>query len=714
MYARRLPLAALVAALVATFAVACSDDDSQTNNQTLGDVGPDSQTDAADTSDDADAAVDLGTRVRFDPTSDDFFSVPFPSDTRRKEDGSFGFSDWDGAYDNGLLKLWFDAADDLMDGWGLVSGVFVHFSEPIDPSTLPQTIEASTSTDEGFPSVFLMDVDPDSPQQGEMLPIDCKFTEGEGTIHDANLLGCISPFGVVRRPNTRYAFVVTTQVTDTDGEPLVPDAAMAELLAGEDVEGVNGTVAAQPYIDAKELLTDAGLSDGAIASITLFTTGDPASRLVRINEYYRNLPDPQFDPSTLTFVEELDDYVVLRGTYEVPIIQAGERPYSSPPDGKIVFDDSGVPVEQAKDSVPFLVTIPKTPMPEGGFPVLMYMHGSGGEMQELIDRGARPDLDTPAPHGTGPGGVVAPYGIAGFAAEFPFHGTRFSPPDTTGLKLYDLLNNPRATVDNFIVSANEVTLHARLLANVEIDPSVANDLVDTGDAADGKIRFNADSFTAMGQSMGSTIGLPALTVSEEIDAGILSGSGGTLIETALESIKPFRLKPILKRALGYRNDEVLDRYDIALSAVQQTWDFVDPVVHARHAIHEPHPNTPAKHILQHSGIDDGYFSVESRTALSGALGIDFAEPVAETEALDLMTLIAPDHAQPLATPVSANIDGTMTGVVGMYEPSVMDGHNVAYQRDDAKAQYACFVKTVGADGAPEFRAVQDAQPETCE
>jgi hypothetical protein len=704
LYIHRRLLFVLLASLLI---VACSDDGAETNNGALSDAG-------SDTSTDSDAGEDLGARLRFEPSSDDFFSVPFPSDTRLKADGSFGFSDWDRAYRNDLLSLWFDAADDLLEGWGLVSGIFVHFTAPLDASTLPSTVEETASAEGGWPSVFLMDVDPDSPVQGGLLPIDCKFTEAEGTYHDANLLGCISPFGVVRLPSTRYAFVVTTQVTDADGEALTTDAAMAKLLAGEDVEGKNGTIAAAPYAQARDFLVAEGLPADEISSITLFTTGDPAARLVRLNDWFRTLPEPEIDEDSLSFVEEFDDYVVLRGTYQVPIIQAGTRPYGTPPDGKVVFDAAGDPVEQATDTVPFLITLPKTAMPDGGWPILLYMHGSGGEMQELIDRGPRPELETDAPRGTGPGGVVAPYGIAGFAAEFGFHGTRFDPPDTTGLKLYDLLNNPRATVDNFLISANEVTLHARLLKGLTIDPAVANGLVDVGGAADGLVRFNSDSFTAMGQSMGSTIGPPALTVTQDIDAGILSGSGGTLIEVALKAIKPQNLKPLLETILNYGRDEEMDRFDPILSALQQVWDYVDPIVHARHAIHELHPNTPAKHILQHSGVDDGYFSVQSRTALSAALGIDFAEPVEEGEALEIMSIAAPEHDQALATPISANIDGSHTGVVAMYQPSVMDGHNVAYQRDDAKAQYACFAKTVGSAGAPVLKGADEAGVGSCE
>jgi len=402
------------------------------------------------------------------------------------------------------------------------------------------------------------------------------------------------------------------------------------------------------------------------------------------------------------------------------VVQSGEAPFDAPPAGKIVFDDAGAPVEQSTDTVPFLLTIPKSPMPAEGWPTMMYMHGSGGEMQELIDRGARTDKNdaTTASRGTGPGGVVAPYGIAGFAAEFGFHGTRFSPSDTTGLKLYNLLGNPRAAVDNFLVAANEVTLHGRLLSGLSIDPQSIAEVaaaVDVSEASDGMIRFNDERLSAMGQSMGSTIGLPALTISKKIDAGILSGSGATLIEVALKTTKPVTLKPILRGMLRYRSDEEMDRFDPILNTLQFAWDFVDPAVHGRHLFTELHPDTPAKHVLQHSGVDDGYFSIYSRTALSGAIGLDFVDPNPEPETLEIMKIIAPDHATPLSAPVQANLaDGTITGVVAVYEPEVMDGHNIAYQVDDTKAQYACFARSVGVGDAPVFRSVADSQVDTCD
>ena len=55
----------------------------------------------------------------------------------------------------------------------------------------------------------------------------------------------------------------------------------------------------------------------------------------------------------------------------------------------------------------------------------------------------------------------------------------------------------------------------------------------------------------------------------------------------------------------------------------------------------------------------------------------------------------------------------MTAVVVQYPPSVLDGHHVAYQRDDAKAQYACFVYTTGEGRSPVLASVKQASVENC-
>ena len=657
--------------------------------------------------------VPEGTAMRFDVAGFEagaYFDLPFPDDLRRGEDFDGVFLSWPGAARNSLLGRWFAAADELLEGWGLSSAVFGYFQGPLDATTIPRTPEESVDFSGEGPSVFLVDVDPGSSHQGEVLPIRCDFREQAGTFHDANQLGCISPFGVLRRPSTRYALVLTDGVKDREGESIVADETMARLLAGIDVNTPRGVIQAEPYQEALEVVSSLGVETDRVASVVLFTTMDPSARLRRINNWYRELPTPELSEDGLEVVESFDDFVLLQGTYDVPVIQEGERPYPQPPQGRILFDEAGQPDMVDTQRIRFYLTIPRMEASAEGFPVLFYLHGSGGVAEELIERGPRPDPSTSPPPGTGPGGVVAPYGIAGFAADFNLHGMRHTPRDTTGLQLYNLLNNPRAAVDNFIIAANEVTLHARLVEALEIQVSDVEGLAGLLPEGVETIRFNQDGFAAMGQSMGSTIGLPALTVDDRIRAGIFSGSGGVLIEVALRSMRPINVGAALRIALGYQSEEELNRFDPILSAVQHVWDFVDPVSHASFVFLEPHEGIPPKHSLQHSGLDDGYFSPESRAAFSTALGAPLVEPLLEEEALDQMGWRGLD--QVLDLPVEGNVNG-VTAVVTQYEPSVLDGHNVAFQRADAQAQYACFIRSLVGEDAPTLRSFEDSLPENC-
>lgn len=659
--------------------------------------------------------VQPGARLRFDPASEAFFDVPFPSDTRRDETGRPQFKNWEKAYRNNVLKLWFNATDDLVSGFSPVAGFFLTFDAPLDDDSLP-TIESSTSTQDGWPSIALVDVDADSPERGRMFPLECRINTFEGRLRVANQVGCIPPWGVMRRVNTEYAIVVTRDLRAADGEATSSSEAMQSLLAGQDVEGRFGTVPAKPYVDARDFLVEQGLDTSSIMAIDLFTTGDPTARLRRINTFYRALPEPTVDEvSGLAMVKDYGEYFVVEGHYSVPIIQEGSFPYNSPPSGKVVFDEQGNVQQVDTQRIRFYLTLPRAPMASTGYPTLMYLHGSGGVSQQLMERGPYGEDGSPPPEGSGPARVIAPYGIAGFAADFQFHGMRYDPPDTSGLVLYNLFGNPRGTIDNFLVAANEVTLHARLLRGLVIDPTTIRNLpagsLDLSASADGLIRFDEDAFVTMGQSMGSTIGLPAATIDDYTDATILSGSGGSLIEIASTSSQPVDVSAVLRTFLSYKNNEPLDQFDPVLHILQHVWDLVDPLAYSPNVFQEPFDGIPAKHVLQHSGIMDGYFSPEGRAGLSAALGVTLVAPELEPVALDIMRLVGLE--QVLMPPVSGNHASGVTAVVTQYQPSVLDGHHVAYQRDDAKAQYACFVKTLAITGIPVLAAVPDASVQDC-
>ena len=154
----------------------------------------------------------------------------------------------------------------------------------------------------------------------------------------------------------------------------------------------------------------------------------------------------------------------------------------------------------------------------------------------------------------------------------------------------------------------------------------------------------------------------------------------------------------------------LDEFDPVLSALQQLWDLVDPIAHGRFLVEEPHEGISPTHALQHSGLEDGYFSPESRAALSTAIGAQIVEPLIEDVAMLSMELRGLDTV--LTLPAGGNREG-VTALVTQYEPSVLDGHNVAFQREDTQVQYACFTLSVGVEAAPRVFSVADSGPGEC-
>ena len=89
-------------------------------------------------------------------------------------------------------------------GFATNGAIFFPFDGPIDPTTLPDPA-ASLAAES---SVFLVDVDPASPQFDERIPVDLQFKEAAETHSPANLLVMLPRPGASLRPSTQYAAVI--------------------------------------------------------------------------------------------------------------------------------------------------------------------------------------------------------------------------------------------------------------------------------------------------------------------------------------------------------------------------------------------------------------------------------------------------------------------------------------------------------------------------
>jgi hypothetical protein len=630
------------------------------------------------------AYVERPTQAVYDPSSSDFWALPLPSDLRRQPDGTLGLGRWPGDWNSQMVAMWLAAADaELTDGWGLSSGVFLRVSGALDPSSLPATPEASVAPDA---TVQLIDIDPNSPERGRRFPLEVQYADQGDRYAPNNLLSARPLPGFLRLPLTHYALVVTDGVKDAQGQALGRSRPFHDLITGQG--GSAGPLAHLAKL-TDFLASDDALKPEQVVAAAVFRTTDPNRTLLPLAAWYESLPTPELtEPWTLA--ETYPDYQVLNARYRVPVIQHDTRPYARSGEGLLAFTSDGTPEVRGHQDVRLALTIPRRPQPEDGFPLTVYMHGSGGNWHQAIERGAKAEVeDAPdAEPGTGPAAYLARRGVATVAFDFPLHGDRNSPPDTTGLMLYNLTGNVRGTIANFNAAAAELTLLSRLMLSTRVDAALSDDL-DPGSAPDGTIGFDPARLSAMGQSMGSTLGTSWATIDPRLKGIMLSGSGGSLIEIAVAATEPFDVRNTLELFMGM--DRPLHRAHPLLHAMQNVWDLVDPVVKGPYVVARPHPGIPPKDVLMSAGIRDGYFHPRAENALAIALQIPLVGSAVDAAIVQSMALAGVPQAD---YPLKGNVNGKAAAVAQYAAPFSL-GHYVAFNQAEARHTYTCFLQSVG-------------------
>ncbi len=634
--------------------------------------------------------VERATRGVWDPDGPDFWDRPLPSDRRRGPSGRFDLRRYPGADASDLLEDWFSVADARLDGWGVSSGVFHRFTGPLDPASLPASPEASL---EPSSPVFLLDVDRRSPERGRRFPLWVKTLDDRlDRYTPPHLLAAVPVFGFVRRPATTYALVVTTGVRDDAGAPVGRSRPFHDAFEAGEFAPLTETLEAEDF------------DLGEVAAAALFTTLDHEKALRDLAAWAERLPAPTLD-EPWTVVQDHPSFQVLEARFLVPVIQSGNRPYTGPGEGRILRDERGQPRVVETQSTRLLLSLPKQVPPDAGFPLTLHLHGSGGDAEDSFDRGPlledRPRNQQPRPApGTGPAHWLARRGVASLGVDFPLHGIRHRPADTSGLLLYNLFGNIGATIDNFLVSAMELTLVSRLAVGLEIDRAEVATSTAAAPWGTGVVRFDPARLTAMGQSMGSTIGTPWATVDPRLAGIVLSGAGGILVDIATHAIEPVPVKGVAELALRLEPGEEIHLFHPALHAAQNLWDLVDPVAKASRVVLDPFPGVPPKHVLMTAGYLDGYFAPTSQAAMAVALGVPLAGTTVEPVLPATLRLAG---QEPVSLPLSGNLAGR-TAAVLHYEAPNVNGHYVVFNQEGARFQYTCFLAGVGAGPAPSLLA----------
>lgn len=685
---RQIPLRPLALTATLALAAACGDD---ANSEPEVDAGADVGDDAADVT--ADVEVDTepvvvppvpeGTAAYFDlsvvtdgPTSDTWYDFPFPADLRLDADGTVSVADIPNPINQQLFAGLVVAADQL-EGHSMVPVAWFQFDGPVVESTLDDVIQPLPNA-----PVLLINIDPDSPRYLELAPLVAKTLESDAYTPENLLAVGVYP-GWVLDPTTQYAFVLTRDFDDAEGQELGVPEALWNMAHGASSGDETVDAAYAPLWDA---LDDLEVDPATVAAATVFTTGDPVVDIFDISEGLRERYDLTIDGLAIDPTDGADHprFCELLGTMTVPEFQEGTPPFNS--GGLFVFGEDGLPVEQTQTTIPVVVNLPLEEMPEGGFPLVMYFHGSGGLSSQVVDRG--PDGTT----GEGPAHVLAAHGMATVGSAHPVNPERL-PGAASGFD-YLNLSNLKAFRDTFRQGIIEQRLYLDALLDLTIDPATVAgcDGLSLPAGADA-YRFDADSVMAMGQSMGGMFTNIMAPVEPRIRAVVPTGAGGLWSFFILETSLIPNAGQLVAQILQVPD---LTHVHPTLHMLQMAWEPVEAFVFIPRLAFDPLPGHPVRPIYEPVGQGDSYFP----TVVFDRIALAYRNQQAgDTVWGEMQDALAWRDLDGFAEyPVSNNLlsvsGDAYTGVVVQYPgDGVTNPHNIFQYYDEVKYQYGCFFET---------------------
>jgi hypothetical protein len=625
-----------------------------------------------------------------------FWDAPWPADARVLPSGAPDVRGLPNPFGVSFVDI---AKRSVMDdvaargpGFSPLPVVSFRFDQPLPPLQLVPMTTASSSS-----GVQLVDLTPG--RVGQRVIVETQVTQQRDTTRPASLLQVAPLTGLSLLPGT-WAVVVRR---DLDGDGAIdvdPNPALRAVIDSAHPDQV-WTRSFSPLATQLQTL---GLDAADIAAATVFTVGDPTARTVASIQQARR-DDP---PTLLSLTRGRDEVnargvvVEIHGRVAQPQHQTGEPPHFAET-GHFVVDDAGRLQTTRVEEAPFVLTLPRTKMPKDGFPLFLYVHGTGGDQWQAIDRGRRerPGMKSVTP-GTGLATWIAPDGVATACVAGPYSPERIGDRALDGYGAYVFMNPP-AMRDNFAQMLIEHARFLRLLETLAIDPALAPE-IDASASPDGKIRFNPQLVLVGGHSLGSFLSGMLAGALDEFKGVVLSGAGGTWVEFAFGPKDPVDLQGLVE-TMSLPPGEDLDRFHPFIDIFETGVAGADNTLFTRHILRHPRAGR-APHVLVVQGHPDAQVPTGLQRALVRSVGVDFTGADTGDRSIDrLLPALHSVGRAALPGPVQENVDvkgvGRRTGVVVRYaEDGRLDGHSVLFQRDDTRAVFSAFVRDVVAGRAP--------------
>lgn len=620
-----------------------------------------------------------------------FLDAPWPSDLRL-ENGAPRLEGFYNPRGMPVLDEYITTMRGQLDGFSPVAAGYLRFDGPLDPGTLPDNPLVSVTP---YSSVQLIDVDPASPERGQRRPVTVHWREQGGVYWLPNTLAFMPTMGFPLRPRTRYALVVTDALEGADGGSMGVSPELREAL-GLATASARTAPARDALAPAVEEIEAAGLGREHVVHLAVFTTGDPTAETFALRDHVlEHVPAPRLRPWSWELKDKgaiADEYIGQWGPS--PNYQFGKMPFTTPADGGgFRFDESGAPVLEGLYDLRFSLTVPKAercPMPEAGYPIVMYAHGTGGYYRSYVKDGTAASL--------------AERCLASMGVDQIFHGTRRGSPDNpdqVGLLFFNF-QNVVAARSNARQSAIDEVQRARLFT--EGQASVPAEVSLTGK----EILLDGSRLMFFGHSQGGLNGPLFLAADSQARGGVLSGSSAQMSITLLEKTEP---APSVAAAvqtlfLGLTAEEggELNELHPAIALAQTLVDVVDPVHYAPAVVRSPRPGFAPKSIYMTEGVNpdgsgDSYAPPHGIEVHAVAMGLPLQAP--GQRAVDEARWGGPEAVNVPAEGLAGNLaGGAASGVLAQWAvPDGSDGHFVVFDVEGARAQAAEFLRRLADEPA---------------
>ena len=540
----------------------------------------------------------------------------------------------------------------------------------------------------------MVDVDPTSPERGRLYPVIAQTLPPDAYVPDHMI--AIAPLtGTVLPAGRAYAVVVRRALGDAAGNPLGVPMSFLQLRAGGTPFGDRGPAAEEQYAGLWETLDDLGVERDTVAMATVFSVGDVVQEVADLADRLAQRHVLTID--SLALDEVHDRFCELRGSIRYPQFQRGVPPFNTQGDFELGAD--GLPIAQREETAPVVIAIPRQPMPVGGYPLVLYFHGSGGLAAQVVDRGPVLVPGGSPVAGQGPAYVLAAHGIATVGSAHPLNPERL--PGAAS-QVYINFANLSAYPSTFRQGTFEQRFLLDALTRLSIDPALLAGCPGPSVPPGATIQLKTDALGAQGQSMGGPYTNYVGAIEPRIRAVVPTGSGGLWALTILEAtlVDGIDTRPLIPGLIGAATP--LTYLHPALALLETAWEWGESLVFAARLADNPLPGAAARDIYQPVSPDDPGFTDPIYAAMAVASGTQQAGEMFTPLLHKALSLVGRGGlaSYPVLNNRLSRDASSFTGVVVQYpEDGILDGHHIFEQRDEVKYQYGCFFQSFFATGA---------------